>query len=109
VLVVLEGPARTPVDDALAASGLARRVGVVVSSFLAIPDILAASDAIALLPAPFARKLEREGRVKCMPVPREIAPTPMKMKMAWPSRLDASPAWKWIRDHVTAIAKAHAP
>ena len=104
-VVVLEGVARTPVDDALAASGLARRVGVVVSSFLAIPDILASSDAVALLPAPFARKLEREGRVRCAPVPKELAPEPRKMKMVWPARTDGSPAWKWLRDHVVAVSR----
>jgi DNA-binding transcriptional LysR family regulator len=93
VVVVFEGPAPA-------------RAQVVVSSFLAIPDILASSDAIALLPAPFARKLERDGRVKCMPVPTEIAPRPLEMKMAWPSRLDASPAWRWIREHVREISRA---
>ena len=105
-VVVLEGVARTPVDDALAASGLARHVAVVVSSFLAIPDILASSDTIALLPAPFARKLEREGRVRCAPVPPALAPAPRKMRMVWPARLDGSPAWRWLRDHVVAVSRA---
>lgn len=104
-VVVFEGPTRTPVDDALAASGVARHVGVVLGSFLAVPDVLASSDAVALLPAPFARKLAREGRVRCATVPHAVAIPPRKMRMVWPSRLDGSPAWRWLREEVVRAVK----
>jgi DNA-binding transcriptional LysR family regulator len=99
-VVVLEGPTRTVVDDALAIAGIQRRIGVVSGSFLAVPEVLAASDAVALLPAPFARKLEREGRLRCAKLPKEISAQPRMMKMVWPSRIDGSKAWRWLRDHV---------
>lgn len=55
VLVSAVGAQRSPYDAQLAALGWQRRVGVSVSSFLAVPSIVAASDALALVPASLAR------------------------------------------------------
>ena len=42
---------RSPIDDALAERGLARRVALVVPAFLMVPALLAGSDMIAILPS----------------------------------------------------------
>ncbi len=55
VLVSAVGAQRSPYDAQLQARGWQRRVGVSVSSFLAVPSIVAASDALALVPASLAR------------------------------------------------------
>jgi DNA-binding transcriptional LysR family regulator len=55
VLVSAVGAQRTPYDAQLLARGVARRIGISVSSFLAVPTIVAASDAVALVPESLAR------------------------------------------------------
>ena len=55
VLVSAIGAQRSPYDALLQARGVTRQVGVSVSSFLAVPSIVAASDAVALLPRSLAR------------------------------------------------------
>lgn len=55
VLVSAVGAQRSPYDAQLAARGWRRKVGVSVSSFLAVPSIVAASDALALVPGSLAR------------------------------------------------------
>jgi DNA-binding transcriptional LysR family regulator len=50
IIVSSGGSTRTPVDDALAALGHKRRIGMVVPSFLLVPAMIQRSDMIALLP-----------------------------------------------------------
>jgi len=103
-MVVFSGPARTMIDEALEQAGIRRRVAIVVTSFLAMPDVLAETDAIAILPAPFVKALERRGRLRAAPLPREIARPPLKMKLVWPARLSGSRAWKWMREEIALAA-----
>jgi DNA-binding transcriptional LysR family regulator len=51
IIVSASGVTRTAVDDTLASLGRARRIGMVVPSFLLVPDLLRGSDLIALMPA----------------------------------------------------------
>lgn len=104
VIVSFAGPSRTPVDDALAQLGASRHVAAVLGSFLAVPHLLAASDAIAIVPGPFARALAARGLVACTPLPPEVPQPKLVMRMLWPKRLDASPAHVWFRDVVAAAA-----
>ena len=92
-------------DDAFEAAGSARHVGVVLSSHLAVPEVLAVSDAVALLPRPFAQKLEREGRVRCAPLPAGLAIAPPRMRMIWSARLEQSRAWRWLREQIELTAR----
>jgi DNA-binding transcriptional LysR family regulator len=55
VLVSAVGAQRSSYDAQLQSRGWQRRVGISVSSFLAVPSIVAASDALALVPASLAR------------------------------------------------------
>jgi DNA-binding transcriptional LysR family regulator len=50
IIVSSRGGTRTSVDDALAALGHQRRIGMVVPSFLLVPAIIRRSDMVALLP-----------------------------------------------------------
>jgi predicted ABC-type transport system involved in lysophospholipase L1 biosynthesis ATPase subunit len=57
VLVSWQGDSfRGVTDDALAALGRTRRVGLSVSSFLVLPEILAVSDMIAVVPRRLAKR-----------------------------------------------------
>jgi DNA-binding transcriptional LysR family regulator len=105
VIVVFAGLARTPMDEALEAAGVRRHVAVVVGSFLAVPEILEGSDAVAVLPLPYANKLARSGRVRIARLPNALAQPPRPMRLAWPARLEQSRAWQWMRDEVAAAAR----
>jgi LysR family transcriptional activator of mexEF-oprN operon len=108
VVVVFAGLARTPIDEALEATGVRRHVSVVVGSFLAVPEILADSDALAVLPSPYANKLARSGRIRTAPLPAALAQPARQMRMAWPARLDPSRAWRWLRDEIAVAARERA-
>jgi len=51
VLVSGRGATWGPLDEMLKEQGLSRRVGIVVPSFVMVPDLLVASDLIAMLPS----------------------------------------------------------
>ena len=105
VIFSFAGPPRTAVDDAFERAGLQRHVAVVVSSFLSVPLVLAVSDAVAILPEPFARTLAAAGQVRCAPLPPEVTMPEMMMKMLWSSRTGDLPAARWLRELVVAAVR----
>lgn len=105
VVVSFAGPVRTAVDEALAASSEGRHVAVVLGSFLAIPHLLATSDAVAIVPGPFARALAAKGLLACSVLPKEIPQPALTMKMLWPKRLDASATHGWLRGIVADVGR----
>jgi DNA-binding transcriptional LysR family regulator len=70
---------------------------VILSSYLAVPPILAHSDAWALLPRPYAEALAKDGVLAMLPLPDGFKRSAMMMQMLWPEAQDAAPASKWIR------------
>ncbi|HSO34644.1 MAG TPA: LysR family transcriptional regulator [Labilithrix sp.] len=106
VMVSFAGPARSSTDDAFEKALLHRHVSTVVSSFLAVPHVLARSDALAFVPAPFGRAMEASGQLRCVPLPAELALAQpnRKMRMLWPARVAHSPAWEWLRGLVREVA-----
>lgn len=93
VLVSYEGESFHGVtDDALADRGRERRVGLSVSSFLVLPEVLAISDMIAVVPERMAEN--RPGMFVCetpLPVPG------FTKSMAWHGRAHRHPAQAWLR------------
>lgn len=51
VLVSGQGATWGPLDEMLKGQGLSRRIGIVVPSFVMVPDLLAGSDLISLMPS----------------------------------------------------------
>ncbi len=93
VLVSYEGESFHGVtDDALEQTGRTRHVGLSVSSFLVLPEILAMSDMIAVVPKRMAEN--RHGMVICPP-PLPIAG--FTKSMAWHGRTHRHPAQVWLR------------
>ncbi|WP_061706679.1 LysR family transcriptional regulator [Pseudenterobacter timonensis] len=93
VLVSYEGESFHGVtDDALADRGRERRVGLSVSSFLVLPEVLAISDMIAVVPERMAEN--RPEMFVCetpLPVPG------FTKSMAWHGRAHRHPAQAWLR------------
>jgi DNA-binding transcriptional LysR family regulator len=70
---------------------------VILGSYLAVPPILAHSDAWGILPRPYAEALAKDGVLATLPPPEGTWPSAMTMQMLWPEAQDASPASKWLR------------
>jgi DNA-binding transcriptional LysR family regulator len=85
VLVSGRGHVSGPLDEALAARGMARRVAVVVPNFSIVPQLLEGSDLIAMLPS---RCVPADGEhrfaIFAPPVPVEGFP----LHLAWHKRRD---------------------
>lgn len=90
------------VDSVLAARGVERNVGAVVSSHLAVPRIVSQTELIATLPRRIATAFaEREAiRVLSPPIPLRG----FQLDLIWPPRRDADPRYRWIRDQVIEAA-----
>jgi DNA-binding transcriptional LysR family regulator len=70
---------------------------VILASYLAVPPILARTDAWGVLPRPYAEALAKDGVLAMLPLPDGFKPSAMMMQMLWPEAQDAAPASKWIR------------
>jgi len=84
VLVSAKGNATTPYDQALAALGVQRRVGISVASFLTVPDIVAASDAVALIPRSMAKHWPNAAQLQQFTPP--LDPGSFSVDIAWHKR-----------------------
>lgn len=94
VLVSYEGESFHGVtDNALADIGRSRRVGFSVSSFLVLPEVLAISNMIAVVPERMADN--RSGMFVC-DAPVEIPG--FTKSMAWHERSHRHPAQRWLRE-----------
>jgi len=93
VLVSYEGESfRGVTDGALEKIGLTRHVGLSVSHFLVLPDVLAISDMIAAVPSRIAEN--QAGMFVCeTPVPLPG----FTKSMAWHGRTHRNPAQAWLR------------
>ncbi|AKU95622.1 Transcriptional regulator [Labilithrix luteola] len=102
--VVVSGRAQTSgaLDAALASQGKARRVGLVVPSFLAVPSIVGNSDLLALVPerllatGPYANVITREPP---LPVPS------FEVGIAWHPRRDHDVATMHVIHALMGVAR----
>ena len=95
------GFARGPIDTALSALGLERRVPLIAPSFHAAMFVLPDSDLILPVPKETLLSVKRLGlrlRSFALPVP---LPT-LVLTQAWHPRYDKDPAHKWFRDTLKA-------
>ncbi|NDO82317.1 hypothetical protein CJP72_16510 [Citrobacter sp. NCU1] len=90
-------------DDALAEVGRKRQIGLSVSSFLVLPDVLAISDMIAVVPA---RLAYADARMQVLPPPLPIKG--FTKSMAWHERTHRDPAHQWLRNVVYDISQKKA-
>jgi DNA-binding transcriptional LysR family regulator len=93
ILVSGRGETRGALDDALAALGLARRVGVVVPSFLMAEALLEGSDLIAMLPS---RCLRPRGPETLLTFDPPIPVDGFELHLAWHRRRDEDIAVQYV-------------
>lgn len=101
VIVSLRGGDFTsPVDDGLAALGYKRNVVLSAASFLFVPEIVARSDFVALVPERLVRdRGETLKVVECpLPVPG------FAVSMLWHERNHGHSGHRWVREFVGELA-----
>lgn len=95
----------TPVDEALAARGLKRKVVLSAASFLFVLDIVAHSDFVALVPEKLVRgPLTRQRRDVLKLVPPPLPVQGFEIVMAWHERNDGHPGQRWLRERIVNLA-----
>jgi DNA-binding transcriptional LysR family regulator len=102
-----------PVDEALAALGLARTVVAVVPGFRAALSVASASDLVALLTASFLdtalkdEPLGGRGGVQSFALP--VPTPPIVVSQMWHPRLDADRVHRWLRSVVHGVCQEENP
>ncbi|MBA1146019.1 LysR family transcriptional regulator [Ectothiorhodospiraceae bacterium WFHF3C12] len=91
------------VDRELAAHGLERRIAVRVSSFMAVPVIVAESDLIATLPLRLARSFAGIMGLRLLDPPVSLGS--VSINQYWHPRTDRDPANQWLREAVRIIGE----
>ncbi|TDV11635.1 LysR family transcriptional regulator [Paraburkholderia caballeronis] len=98
-----------PVDDALAALGLKRKIVAVVPGFRAALVVALASDLVALVPASFidgeAGRCGQSGSAAIRAFELPVQTARITVSQMWHPRLDADPAHRWLRAIVLAVCR----
>lgn len=102
-LVTVAQESRGAIDAALAARGLRRRVVLILPQFLALPDLLAASNVVAAVPERLARRLCGRDGLATFPIPLALRPWPLHMLWSPLARSDGASAW--LRAQMVAAAE----
>lgn len=106
VQIAPRGTPGGPVDDALAARGLARRVAVRTSSFLVAPIVAARSDLILTGPSRMLLPMAKAFDLVTFPPP--LALEGFRIHQGWHARAHEDPAHAWFRGLVAAVARGKA-
>ncbi|WP_209019934.1 LysR family transcriptional regulator [Allopusillimonas soli] len=86
-------------DALLREQNRSRRVGVVLSSYLAVAFVLASSDMIATLPASVGRALAPLSGTIALPAPVPLPP--LRISMFWHERYQTDRAHSWLRQYIS--------
>ena len=89
---------RGRLEEAMRAIGATPRFRVTVPHSLAIPDILAGSDMLCIVPESLAVHLCRGKTLIKKPMPYAV--TPAVVRAVWHNRNQADPAHRWLRDMI---------
>ncbi|MBX9931720.1 MAG: LysR family transcriptional regulator [Methylobacterium sp.] len=103
VNVLPPGRLRAGLFEALDRQELRRDVAVSVSSFLAVPEVIAVTDYCATLPRLICRRLANDPRLRVVPAPVDLGTFPVEM--AWHVRYRHDPAHRWLRALIADVAK----
>ncbi|AUT48510.1 LysR family transcriptional regulator [Achromobacter sp. AONIH1] len=102
VMATRRGLERGPVDEALAAQGLSRRIAAYVGGYAEALALARDSDLIATVPEKFCAALLADMRRFALPVELPA----FTVSMLWHPRMDADPAHRWLRACLHQICTA---
>jgi DNA-binding transcriptional LysR family regulator len=89
-------------DSALAKLGRTRHVGLSVANFLMVPEVVARSDLIAVVPARLAR--DHTDRLQVYEPPISIPG--FRLALVWHERTQGQPVLQWLRQQIAAFDEA---
>lgn len=92
------------VDGILAQQGISRNVVARVPQFTVLPQLLAQSDLVVILPTRVAYLYAALGGLKALPLPVTIPG--FEVRLHWHMRQDAVPAHRWLRDELVSTLSA---
>lgn len=104
VLVSRRGRLSDPIDTALAAHGLQRRVVASAPTAAVAMSIVCGSDAVAAVPELVCRTPTTRTDVRQVPLPLDLQPVPVIF--AWHQRHDNDPAHTWLRQQIREVTAA---
>lgn len=100
VLMTLRADERGVMDTELKKRGLERRVAVTVSHFMAVIEIVAATDYIAVFPASMCDKAEAAG---CAVFPVPVPIDGWTLTQVWSQAANANPAKRFFVDELASL------
>ncbi len=101
LMVSRSGEVHGHVDRALQRAGLARRVAVTVNHYAVVPELLLATDLLAVVPQRVAQSEGFRDRLWVSPPPIAIDPT--SIHLLWHVRQDRDPGLQWLRTLVETL------
>jgi DNA-binding transcriptional LysR family regulator len=102
IVVSRRGLARGPIDEALKAAGLERRIVTSVGGFSDALALARATDLIATVPESITARMR--GGMRAFPLP--IPAASFTVSLLWHPRMDADPAHRWLRGCVRDACKS---
>ena len=96
-------PRSGPIDGELAKTGYQRSIAATVPEFNLAPYVLVRSDLVFTTARRFAEHYADLLQLKVVRAPSELPP--MRFYQLWHERSHASPASRWLREQVTAVAQ----
>lgn len=97
-------PRTGPIDGELAKTGYQRQIAATVPEFNLAPHVLTRSDLVFTTARRFAEHYTAALPLVIVRAPSELPP--MTFYQLWHERSHASPASRWLRDQVSAVARA---
>lgn len=91
------------IDNILASHGFRRRLLAALPDFLSVPNIVAQSDLIAVVPAGLAAHYGKTLPLDVRKVPIEFPR--MTMRLLWHAHADADAAHRWLRSEILECAR----
>jgi len=92
------------VDGILAQLGISRNVVARVPQFTVLPQLLAQSDLVVVLPSRVAQLYAAQGGLRALPLPVEIPE--FDVRMHWHARQDGVPSSRWLRNELVITLSA---
>lgn len=99
ILISRDESEKSPVDVDLAALGLERRIGTVLTGFSAALTLVRSTDLVATVPKRHTACLRTGLHTFALPFPSR----PLTVSLLWHPRMEADPAHRWLRERIRQI------
>lgn len=91
------------VDEVLEKLGHVRRVNLQVSSLHILPEVVAKTDLLAVVPEHLARAAQRNLPIQVLPLPLDMPP--VEISLVWHERMQHDAGHKWLRQALVGLSK----